>query len=380
MKYFKFAIITILSCISMTGWTQDTKTKILAKSPLFFGLCPENTELDSVTNKRAIVWNPTNNAWVGGFRWIDNAPVLKKPEDVFPNLKDVPNDIEAVPMGWVLTNEGENTVLHCYMRMPADEVVQLWVANEETGILDRETGVLYRAIRTIPDVFGTHFGIRSTKGTYIDYQIYFPQLPETTKTISIYGVQNWRLSGYSKIKLWRNCSSNKSYDEAPNFRTPKIVKPERNYNKDNLQTWAVYDNVQLVKPGLEDEMALWLTKDTTYLALKCEQNWMTEYWMFPSQTKLIDQDGKLYQLRGVQGLPLDRLFLVKGYSGDYVSFLLKFDPLPLDATNITYMVPDAEPFKAWGANYKGCVINNLDVEELRANKKAFDYHERVVVK
>ena len=364
----------------MTGWTQDTRTKILAKSPLFFGLCPEKTELDSVTNKKAIVWNPTNNAWVGGFRWIDNAPVINKMEAVFPSLKDVPNDIETVPMGWMLTDEGDNTVLHCYMRMPADEVTQLWVANEETGILDRETGVLYRAIRTIPDVYGTHFGVRSTKGTCIDFQIFFPRLPETTNRISIYGVQNWRLSGYSEILIWRNSKTKNSYDEVPNFRTPKIVKPEKNYNKDDLQTWAVYDNVQLVKPGREHQMALWLTKDTTYLAIMCEQNWMTEYWMFQKQTKLIDQDGKAYQLRAVQGLPLDRLFLTKGYSGDYLAFLLKFDPLPLDATTITYIVPDAEPFKAWGANNKGYVISNMNVEELRANKKTFDYHERVVVK
>ena len=360
----------------MMCWAQDTKTKILAKSPLFFGFCPGNTELDSLTNKNAVVWNPTNNAWIKKFRWTDNVPVTNM-EELFPLMKQYPTEIDLAPMGWILTDEGDNTVLHCCMRMPADAVTQLWVANEETGILDKETGTLYRATRTVPDVYGTHFGIRSTKGTCIDLQVYFPRLPESTKKISIYGVQNWGLSGSMDIRLKRKEST---YDVAPNFRTPRIVKPENSYNKDDLQTWAVYDNVQLVKPGHEDQMALWLTKDTTYLAIMCEQNWMTEYWAFRDKATLVDQEGVVYHLRAVQGLPINRLFLVKGYSGDYVAFLLKFDPLPLDATSVSYIVPDLEPFKAWGANNKGYKISNMDVEELRANQSLFNYHERVVVK
>ena len=97
------------------------------------------------------------------------------------------------------------------------------------------------------------------------------------------------------------------------------------------------------------------------------------------------QDGEVAQLfKGAQRSEVVdedvRLFLVKGYSGDYVAFLLKFDPLPLDATSVSYIVPDLEPFKAWGANNKGYKISNMDVEELRANQSLFNYHERVVVK
>ena len=40
-----------------------------------------------------------------------------------------------------------------------------------------------------------------TKGTCIDLQVYFPRLPESTKKISIYGVQNWGLSGSMDIRL-----------------------------------------------------------------------------------------------------------------------------------------------------------------------------------
>lgn len=46
---------------------------------------------------------------------------------------------------------------------------------------------------------------------------------------------------------------------------------------------------------------------------------------------------------------------------------------------INYIVPEGEPFKAWGANWSGTVESNLDVEQLRRNQKFFEYHPRVVV-
>lgn len=378
MKNIRFTMICLLSCFCMMGLAQTNDTKVLVKGPLFFDYCPTKTKHDPQTNKDAVVWNPTNNSWIKGFKWVDDVPVINNMEELFPNLKNAPKNTDRVPMGWTLTEEGDSTVLHCYMQMPADEVTQMWVANEETAILDRETGVLYRASRTVPDMYGTHFGMRAKKGDYIDLKVYFPRLPESTKKITIYGVQNWGFSGYSTYTINRN--EIKGYDRKPSFHIPKIVTPEKNYNRNDLNSWAVYDNVQLVKPGLDYEMAIWLTKDTAYLGVKCEQNWMTEYWAFPKNTRLIDQSGKEYKLREVQGLPINRLFMIKGYSGDYIAFLLKFEPIPLDATTLTFLEPDVEPFEAWGANSRGFTIQNLSVEGLRDNQKAFDYHERVVVK
>ena len=103
---------------------------------------------------------------------------------------------------------------------------------------------------------------------------------------------------------------------------------------------------------------------------------MTEYWSFPNNTRLIDQSGKVYKLREVQGLPMNRQFMIKGYSGDYIAFLLKFEPVPLDATTLTFLEPGDAPLGGNG----GFSIQNLSVDGLRDNQKAFDYHERVVVK
>ena len=59
--------------------------------------------------------------------------------------------------------------------------------------------------------------------------------------------------------------------------------------------------------------------------------------------------------------------------------MLVFEPLPLDVNTIHYILTDSKPFKAWGANWKGKQVTDLDVEELRENQKLFKYFERKIV-
>ena len=83
-------------------------------------------------------------------------------------------------------------------------------------------------------------------------------------------------------------------------------------------------------------------------------------------------------LREVQGIPLGELFFMEGMAGDYIAYVMVFDPLPLELTKITYIAPAGEPFKAWGADWSGSV-KTLDIKQLRENQKLFEYQERVVV-
>ena len=76
---------------------------------------------------------------------------------------------------------------------------------------------------------------------------------------------------------------------------------------------------------------------------------------------------------------MDELFFMKGMAGDYVAYVLVFDPLPLDVSNVTYIEPAGEPFSAWGANWSGCVLP-LNVQLLRDNQKLFEYQPRKIVK
>ena len=70
---------------------------------------------------------------------------------------------------------------------------------------------------------------------------------------------------------------------------------------------------------------------------------------------------------------------MKGNAGDYVAYVIVFDPLPLDVTDITYIVPEGEPFSAWGANWSGCVLP-LNVRQLRDNQKLFNYYPRIIIR
>lgn len=283
-----------------------------------------------------------------------------------------------------LVNQGDETVLHCYFPMSADYVENLWLASDETAIVDMETGIQYRAKRTFPDgCMRKHISIKAQNnadGDVVDFQIFFPKLPETTKNVAIYGVPTWNMRG-SQFQLDNRRiigEMSNRYDDAPQIKRARLIKEEKDYNKDKHDTWAEYADVHLIKPVADGTMALWLTKDATYLAVACEQNWNREYMGFEPQTQLLVDNNKELFLKNVIGLPTEHIFWINGYSGDFFAYVLVFDPMPLDASTITLVVPDGEPFRIWGASWRGKTIRDINVNELRANQSLFEYHPRVI--
>ena len=95
---------------------------------------------------------------------------------------------------------------------------------------------------------------------------------------------------------------------------------------------------------------------------------------------LLDNSGNRYKLKrfGSGNLPMEELFWVDGYSGDFLTFLMEFEPMPPSVTSFTYIVPDLEPFHVMFANPNGGVISNLNVNQLRANQPLFEYNPRVI--
>ena len=269
--------------------------------------------------------------------------------------------------------------------MPADEVTNLWLTSEETCLVDQETGAQYRIRRTEPDTYRKHFTVKAKKGDVIDLKIFFAPLPETTKDIRIYGIPNWGMMGMpvtirqQVFGTWQPLD----YDTIPQFHKPRLLKEHMSenkpYDRQNWNTWKVMTDAHLIKPLKDGTMALWRTPEATYLAIGYEQNWTTEYWSFEYDTKLIDETGHQYKLREIQGLPMDELFFMEGMAGDYVAYVLVFDPLPLELTKFTYIAPAGEPFTAWGANWSGCVLP-LDVQTLRDNQSLFNYQPRLIIK
>ena len=370
----------ILSLVTFISLTVQAQVRILDESSTLWQPCPP-CETDSPTGKTTVKWHSTENKHVNGRDsvWIDEIPQRKYRSIINEQTQPI-SQASLVPFSWQLTEEAGLTVLHCYMRMPADAVTNFWLASEETAIIDLETGTHYRALHCLPmGAWKKYFNFRAQKDNTIDFQIFFPRLAETTRKISIYGVPNWMLRGGEIINLPKFEMSINVYDSTPQMHKPTLVRPASNYNKDDAGSWAAYTDAHLIKPQPEGTMALWRTRDATYLAIAHEQNWMREYYGVEAGGMLLDESGHQYKLKGLQDYPLGQIFWIEGYSGDCTVTVKVYEPIPLHIESITYIEPDGEPFKAWGANWKGTVKHHLSIEELRANQKLFEYHPRDVV-
>ena len=385
MKRIVTLSLMAIACLAVQA--QDKNVTILAQSNGVWMPMP-STAFDKKTKKTIAIWPRTEkDDWFEPSGLVvDNLPTVNSFVDVFTDWVDFVPDSEDqyTPMPWKLTEENGETVLHCYLKMPADIVDNFWLTDEEGCLLDKETGISYRARRTEPDCYYKRFAFKGKKGAVADFKIFFPKLPETTKKVAIYGVPNWQLRG-REVVINRQPSGlvfhgvAQYYDNVPEFHHPTQIVEAKDYDKDNFFTWSEYKDAHLIKPIPEGTMAMWLTQDATYLALATEMNWRREYFGRGGNTILIDKQGHQYKCKGVMDYPDDTLFWVQGMSGDYFAIVLIFEPLPLSLETITYIVPEGEPFKANFANWSGEVRPDLSIKELRQNQRLFDYHPRVIV-
>ena len=385
MKRIVTLSLMAIACLAVQA--QDKNVTILAQSNGVWMPMP-SIAFDKKTKKTIAIWPRTEkDDWFEPSGLVvDNLPTVNSFADVFTDWVDFVPDSEDqyTPMPWKLTEENGETVLHCYLKMPADIVDNFWLTDEEGCLLDKETGISYRARRTEPDCYYKRFAFKGKKGAVADFKIFFPKLPETTKKVAIYGVPNWQLRG-REVVINRQPSGlvfhgvAQYYDNVPEFHHPTQIVEAKDYDKDNFFTWSEYKDAHLIKPIPEGTMAMWLTQDATYLALATEMNWRREYFGRGGNTILIDKQGHQYKCKGVMDYPDDTLFWVQGMSGDYFAIVLIFEPLPLSLETITYIVPEGEPFKANFANWSGEVRPDLSIKELRQNQRLFDYHPRVIV-
>lgn len=391
--------VYLMSLLVMTGLTLQAQTNTISGTLQYqkdgvveyaksVGEFFPRPEVKTDKKKTTAVWHGTNMDWVKDYCDAKNVAIEKDYQKIFPEMANIPDRLDLssgpyIPLSWRLTEENGETVLHCYFPMPADEVSNLFLASEETCLVDQETGAQYRIRRTEPDTYNKHFTVRAKKGDVLDLKIFFAPLPKTTKHIKIYGVSCWGMMG-TPVEIGNQFYATvQYYDTIPQIRKPRVEKEhmweDKPYDIQNWNTWKVMTDAHLIKPLKDGTMAMWRTPEATYLAIGYEQNWTAEYWSFGHDIKLIDNRGHQYKIREVQGLPLDESFFMKGNAGDYVAFLLVFDPLPLEETFATYIVPEGEPFNAWGADWSGQVLS-LNIQQLRANQKLFKYQPRIIVK
>ena len=376
--------LSLMAIACLTIQAQKKDVRVLAKcTSIFFMSYPEAT-VDKKTKKKTVIWPDTeNNSWHEDMGFVGNVPTVDNFESIFPNLR-MPKDRSYTPVVWQLTEENDETVLHCYFRMPADVVENFWLCSDECVILDKQTGTIYRSRRTLPDCYGKVFSFKGKEGTVLDFQIIFPKLPETTEDIAIYGVPNWHIRGMNvnlptqSGGLWSATGTFEAYDTIPQFHKAHLVSEAVNYDKDKHKSWAVFDNPHLIKPVADGTYAMWLTPEATYLVEACEMNWMREYFSRGGNNILMDQSGHQYKCKGLLDYPNDKLFWMEGVTGDHFAIVIVFEPLPLDLETVTLIVPEGEPFAMWGADWEG-KVQSLNIKKLRENQKLFDYHPRKVV-
>ena len=387
MKKLFFILMALsLNVLGMQAQTKDV-TVLAERVEGVWKQIPK-VNIDKKSKKSSVYWSRTEkDDW-----WEPSGLVVEKVPTVAEKQVQTATDAEGdsyMPMPWQLTEENGETVLHCYFRMPADIVENFWLTDEEGCILDKETGISYRARRTEPDCYYKRFTIKGKKDSVLDFKIFFPKLPETTTNVAIYGVPNWSLRGWN-VKLDRHSSESDEFveyvdayefrfDSIPQFHHPTQIAEAKNYDKDNFFTWSEYTDVHLIKPVPEGTMAMWLTPEATYLAYSTEMNWRREYFGRGGNTYLIDERGHQYKCKDVLDFPNGPMFWVQGYSGDYFAIVLVFEPIPLGLETINYICPEGEPFNAYNASWSGEVKSDLSIEELRANQKLFEYFGRVMV-
>lgn len=377
----KAFILILLTIICIATYAQEKKNiRIRAIGKTTLAGHPRPTRYEKDRNLSIVKWPDTEyQEWHDTIGIVKNVPTINDNEVSFPW-----DDYRGfTPMTWKLVDEGKNTVLHCYMKMPSDIVTNFWLGSGETVLLDQETGIIYQPKATVPaECYNKVFSIESKKGSVLDFQIVYNRLPDNARKLKVYGLPEWKMRGtdIQRDMVTTMPLGSPDYDQVPKFHLPKLVKDSLNYDRNVNQSWAVYKDVHTIKPVENGTLALWRTKDATYLAMATEQNWYREWWGYGGNSVLMDDIGHRYKCKGLVGFQNDRLFWVEGYPGDYFAIVLIFEPIPLDLDTFSYIEPEGEPINMWGANWSGEVRSDLKVSELRQNQKLFNYHKRIVVK
>ncbi len=172
-------------------------------------------------------------------------------------------------------------------------------------------------------------------------------------------------------------------DDCPAIYKARLIKPARDYQPRVWDSYAVYGDLPIVKETDKDgdyadihpcnDMAMWRTKDATYLALVSALGWVRTFYIYSDKIYLRDCDtGEKYPIIDIVNFPFNQEFFIEGVPGDHIYILLKFPPLPKTTRRIDYYEPYANQEYAFE-------YNDLSIEALEANHHIIDPAERKIV-
>ena len=172
-------------------------------------------------------------------------------------------------------------------------------------------------------------------------------------------------------------------DDCPAIYKARLIKPARDYQPRVWDSYAVYGDLPIVKETDKDgdyadihpcnDMAMWRTKDATYLALVSALGWVRTFYIYSDKIYLRDCDtGEKFPIIEIVNFPFNQEFFIEGVPGDHIYILLKFPPLPKTTRRIDYYEPYANQEYAFE-------YNDLSIKALEANHHIIDPAERKIV-
>lgn len=183
------------------------------------------------------------------------------------------------------------------------------------------------------------------------------------------------------------CSTQQSaFDKtAPDIAAPVLLSNPGNYDPLDYNTFPVYDVKHTIAPITveqpQDKIALWRTKKATYLVMAYKQLWEMMYFKCSPSLFIRDRaTQKEYHAQEAIGLPMDTTYWVKGVPGEWIAFVRVFPALPKSCTHIDIVggkKPEHIPnTTGWSPPL---LIEDVSIEELRANQDKMKFQETVIV-
>lgn len=194
------------------------------------------------------------------------------------------------------------------------------------------------------------------------------------------------MTDYQKARIKQLAKEQLIYDTVPQFRLATLKKPAENYDPEDYNTFAIYTHPHTVAPQPDksdiERMAIWCTKEATYLAIVDEQMWTKRYHQTSREFHLRDsRTKKTYPIVKVLGYPLEQVYWIEGIPGEWRCRVLVFPPLDKHCTKIDIINDGPKPKHVKGTTGWGFRAShyNVSVYRLQMQQHIATFKETVVV-
>lgn len=203
---------------------------------------------------------------------------------------------------------------------------------------------------------------------------------------------NWHsihtLSATEQDTLNRLLMSEIQYDDSvPDFSRALLVSEAKNYDDMDINSFAVYTKPYTVNnPRTENQiekMAIWCTKNATYLAQIHKIHWNKMYFRNSSKMSIRDsKTGDYYYIRHCLDYPMDSTFWINSIAGEWIVIVNEFPPLPKECTFIDILDESEAPKKT--DDNTGCTKNigyrGIRVSALQMQQSKMDFKETIIIR